>query len=48
MSMKKVLVGFVPWIVFTLIATRVGPGAVGAACALAFVVAGRSRRRATA
>lgn len=39
MSMKKVLVGFVPWIVFTLIATRIGPGAVGVACALAFVVA---------
>ena len=37
MSMKQVLVGFVPWIVFTLVATRVGPGAVGAACALAFL-----------
>jgi hypothetical protein len=39
MSMKQVLVGFVPWIVFTLVATRIGPGAVGAACALAFLVA---------
>lgn len=39
MSMKQVLVGFVPWIVFTLVSTRVGPGAVGVACALAFLVA---------
>jgi len=39
MSMKQVLVGFVPWIVFTLVATRGGPGAVGAACVLAFLVA---------
>jgi hypothetical protein len=39
MSMKQVFVGFVPWIVFTLVATRVGPGAVGVACVLAFVVA---------
>ena len=39
MSMKRVLVGFVPWIVFTLVATRLGPGAVGVACVLAFVVA---------
>jgi hypothetical protein len=39
MSMKQVLVGFVPWIVFTLVATRVGPGAVGTACVLAFLVA---------
>jgi hypothetical protein len=39
MSMKQVLVGFVPWIVFTLVATRIGPGAVGAACGLAFLVA---------
>jgi hypothetical protein len=39
MSMKQVLVGFVPWIVFTLVATRTGPGAVGVACVLAFLVA---------
>jgi hypothetical protein len=39
MSMTKVLVGFVPWIVFSLVATRVGPGAVGAAAGLAFLVA---------
>ena len=37
--MEQVLVGFVPWIVFSLVATRLGPGAVGAACVLAFVVA---------
>jgi hypothetical protein len=39
MSMTKVLVGFVPWIVFSLVATRVGPGAVAAAAGLAFLVA---------
>ncbi len=39
MSIQKVFVGFVPWLVFTLVATRVGPGAVGAACVLAFLVA---------
>lgn len=39
MSMKQVLVGFIPWIVFTLVATRVGPAAVGAACVLALLVA---------
>ncbi|MCD2196781.1 hypothetical protein LQ327_25755 [Actinomycetospora endophytica] len=39
MSMTKVLVGFVPWIVFSLVATRVGPGAVGVAAVLAFLVA---------
>jgi hypothetical protein len=39
MSMTKVLVGFVPWIVFSLVATRAGPGAVGAAAVLAFLVA---------
>ncbi len=39
MSIQKVLLGFVPWIVFTLVATRVGPGAVGAACVLALIVA---------
>lgn len=37
--MQKVLLGFVPWIVFSLVATRVGPGAVGVACVLAFVLA---------
>lgn len=37
--MKQVLVGFIPWIVFTLVAIRIGPGAVGVACALAFLVA---------
>ena len=37
--MTKVLVGFVPWIVFSLVATRVGPGAVGTAAVLAFLVA---------
>lgn len=39
MSMQKVFIGFIPWVVFTLVATRVGPGAVGAACVLAFVMA---------
>jgi hypothetical protein len=39
MSMTKVLVGFVPWIVFSLVATRAGPGAVAAAAGLAFLVA---------
>ena len=39
MSMTKVLVGFVPWIVFSLVATRIGPGAVAAAAVLAFLVA---------
>ncbi len=37
--MTKVLTGFVPWIVFSLVATRGGPGAVGAAAVLAFLVA---------
>jgi hypothetical protein len=39
MSMQKVFLGFVPWIVFTLVSTRLGPGAVGAACVLAFLLA---------
>jgi hypothetical protein len=39
MSIQKVFVGFVPWIVFSLVATRVGPGAVGAGCLLALIVA---------
>ena len=49
MSFTKVLLGFVPWIAFSLVATRLGPNAVGVACVLAFVVAGvlivRSLRR---
>lgn len=39
MSIQRVFVGFVPWIVFSLFATRLGPGAVGAACLLALIVA---------
>lgn len=39
MSMQKALVGFVPWLVFTAMATRGGVGAVGAAAVLAFLVA---------
>lgn len=39
MSFLKVLSGFVPWIVFTLAASRLGPGAVGVACLLALAVA---------
>jgi hypothetical protein len=39
MSFLKVLAGFVPWIVFTLAASRFGAGAVGIACLLALVVA---------
>jgi hypothetical protein len=38
MSMQKVLVGFLPWIMFSLVSTRLGPGAVGTACGLAFVL----------
>jgi hypothetical protein len=38
-SAKSILIGFLPWIVFSLVATRVGPGAVGAAALLALVVA---------
>ena len=30
--------GFVPWIVFSLVATRGGPGAVGTACVLALIL----------
>jgi hypothetical protein len=40
MSFTKVLIGFVPWIVFSLVATRLGPNAVAVACVLAFLVAG--------
>ena len=39
MSMLKVLTGFVPWVVFTLVATRTGPGGVTTAALLAFLVA---------
>ncbi|MCD2189386.1 hypothetical protein [Actinomycetospora soli] len=39
MSAKSILIGFLPWIAFSLIATRVGPGAVGMAALLALVVA---------
>ena len=39
MSMQKALVGFIPWLVFTAMATRGGVGAVGAAAVLAFLVA---------
>ena len=39
MSMQKALVGFLPWLVFTVIATRGGAGAVGAAAVLALLVA---------
>jgi hypothetical protein len=39
MSMLKVLGGFVPWFVFSLVATREGPGSVTTAALLAFVVA---------
>jgi hypothetical protein len=38
-SLQKVLVGFVPWLVFTVIATRAGAGAVGVAAVLALLVA---------
>lgn len=39
MSALKIALGFVPWIVFSLIATRAGAGAVGVAALLALVVA---------
>lgn len=39
MSVRKVLIGFVPWAVFSLVATRAGPGAIGVAASLAFLVA---------
>jgi uncharacterized membrane protein YczE len=51
-SMQKTLVGFAPWSVFTVVATRSGLDAVGAAAVLAFPVALglviRSTRRAEA
>jgi intracellular septation protein A len=37
--MQKALVGLIPWLVFTAMATRGGVGAVGAAAVLAFLVA---------
>jgi hypothetical protein len=39
MSTKQILLGFLPWIAFSVVATRVGPGAVGTAALLAFAVA---------
>lgn len=39
MSVKQILLGFLPWVVFSAISTRVGPGAVGMAALLALVVA---------
>jgi hypothetical protein len=39
MSTKQILLGFLPWIAFSAISTRVGPGAAGAAALVAFVVA---------
>jgi len=39
MSMLKVLTGFVPWILFSLVATREGVGGVTTAALLAFFVA---------
>lgn len=39
MSMLKVLTGFIPWVVFSLVATRAGAGGVTTAALLAFLVA---------
>jgi intracellular septation protein A len=39
MSSKQILLGFLPWIAFSAISTRVGPGAVGMAALLALVLA---------
>ena len=39
MSVKQILLGFLPWIAFSAISTRVGPGAVGMAALLALVLA---------
>jgi hypothetical protein len=39
MSTKQILLGFIPWVVFSIISTRVGPGAVGMAALVALVVA---------
>lgn len=37
MNAKQILLGFLPWIAFSAISTRVGPGAVGAAALVALV-----------
>jgi hypothetical protein len=39
MSMLKVLTGFIPWVVFSLVASREGAGGVTTAALLAFLVA---------
>ncbi|MDN5916904.1 MAG: hypothetical protein L0I76_17660 [Pseudonocardia sp.] len=39
MSTKQILIGFLPWVAFSTIATRVGPGAVGMAALLALALA---------
>jgi len=39
MSVKQILLGFLPWVAFSMISTRVGPGAVGTAALLALVLA---------
>jgi hypothetical protein len=39
MDTKQILLGFLPWIAFSAISTRVGPGAVGMAALLALVLA---------
>ena len=39
MNFLKILVGLVPWAVFSLVATREGPGGVTTAAVLAFLVA---------
>lgn len=39
MSTKQILLGFLPWIVFSAVSTRVGPGAVGMAALLALALA---------
>jgi hypothetical protein len=39
MNTKQILLGFLPWIAFSAISTRVGPGAVGMAALVALVLA---------
>lgn len=39
MSVKQILLGFLPWIAFSAVSTRVGPGAVGMAALLALALA---------
>jgi hypothetical protein len=39
MNTKQILLGFLPWIAFSAISTRVGPGAVGMAALLGLVLA---------